>query len=137
MGGVVKQKKKVKPGLIELHPTESMIIVNYEMQFVNVDANGNQTVTEKQYSHKKIKIKSFNAKSNIHKIAKGVIEHCKYIHATKENKIICLLQQLRERLLSTESDDETESNEQSTSDHESSENEKRKELQIKLEKEEQ
>ena len=137
------KKKKVKPGIIELHPTEPIIIVNYEMQFVNVDDNGEQHVTEKQYSHKKIKIKSFNLNSNIPKIAKGVIEHCKYIHASKENHIISILEELKQRLINPESDDdddEDEPSEEAEDDDEKSENdglssEKYKELQMQLEHE--
>eukprot|EP01084_Bolivina_argentea_P154015 268501_1 len=92
------KKKKIKPGIIELHSTEPMIIVNYEMQIEFVDDNGKSQVTEKQQSHKKIKIKSLNANSNVPKVAKGIIEQCKYIPPSKKDHIISLLLQLKQRI---------------------------------------
>ena len=81
------RKKKVKPGMIELHPDEAMIIVHYEMQYVDIDEDGNSHITEKQHLCIRIKIKSFNPNSNHTKIAKEVIEHCKYIHPSKQDYI--------------------------------------------------
>eukprot|EP01084_Bolivina_argentea_P232274 391527_1 len=99
------RKKKVKPGIIELHPLEPMIVVNYEMQMVNTDENGHSQITEKQHSQKKIKIKALKPNSNINKIAKGVIEHCKYIPPSKERHIVSLLHALKQRLFEPQNSD--------------------------------
>jgi len=119
------KKKKVKPGLIELHPSEPVIIVNYEMQIVSVDDDGTSHVAEKQYCHKKIRIKAFNPKSNTAKIAKGVISHCKYIHPNKEGHVVSLLQDLKHRMIRAQrqSDDDEESSSGEDEETESDESE--------------
>lgn len=49
------KKKKVKPGLIELHANSSIIIVHYEIQYLNFEDDGiTPILMESQISHKKL-----------------------------------------------------------------------------------
>ena len=117
----MKQKKKAKPGNIELDPHEAVIIVHYELQIIEQNANGDESITERQKNQKRfasiissyklqrspfhiihtfcrIKIKSFDQGSNCEKYANAIINSSKYIHPSKLSHVVKLLEELKSRL---------------------------------------
>ncbi|ETO22982.1 kinesin-associated protein 3 [Reticulomyxa filosa] len=93
------QKKKVKPGLIELDPNECAILVHIETQYINYDPENKTTpvVVNKSNSYKKIKIEELDKQTNLGNYATQLIEKCKYIHPSKHQQLTNLLTMLKER----------------------------------------
>ena len=49
----MKQKKKAKPGNIELDPNEAVIVVSYEVQLIEFDPNGKERIADRQNHQKR------------------------------------------------------------------------------------
>ena len=49
----MKQRKKVRPGNIELDKEQPIVIVHYEMQIIEEDEQGTETIKEKQQCQKR------------------------------------------------------------------------------------
>lgn len=95
MSGEVK--KKIRPGIIELHPDESAIVVHYEAQEVVTQADGSQEVVSSKPSTKKITVKAINDKTNIPLLASEIVDKCKLIHQSKTGQVEDLLRDLLDR----------------------------------------
>jgi len=91
-------KKKIKPGAIEVHPEDTAIVVNYEVQEVATQPDGTTQIVGREQAHKKIPVKSLDASSNTAAIAQDVVDKCKLIHPSKVGFVEGLLQQLQQRV---------------------------------------
>ena len=95
-------KKKIKPGLIELDPTQPTIIVNLTTQLLdnhNLDPTTNQpTLISTTAEQRRFKLKTFTASSNVSKFAAAFVSKCELVHESKTKHIEGLLVQLQERM---------------------------------------
>ncbi|KAG1668473.1 hypothetical protein FOA52_005246 [Chlamydomonas sp. UWO 241] len=85
-------KKKIKPGLIEAHPDELAVVVNYEVQEI---VNGE--VVKREQAVKKISVKSLTDKTNVPLLASEIQEKCKLIHTSKIGQVEEILYALLKR----------------------------------------
>lgn len=91
-------KKKIKPGTIEAHATELAIVVNYEVQEVEPQADGSTKVLHREQAQKKISVKSLTDKTNVPMLAQEITEKCKLIHPSKVGQVEDLLYSLQQRI---------------------------------------
>ena len=94
-------KKKIKPGLIELDPTQPTIVVHLTNQLLdqhNLDPDGKPTVVSTTAEQRRYKLKTFTATSSIAKFAAAFVSKCELIHESKTKYVEALLVQLQERL---------------------------------------
>ena len=94
-------KKKIKPGLIELDPSQPTIIVHLTSTVVDPsqpDEDGKPLVVSSTAEQRRFKLKSFTPTSNVPKFAAAFIAKCELIHESKQRHVEALLTQLAERL---------------------------------------
>jgi hypothetical protein len=90
------------PGVIELDPTEPVIIVNFLKVTVDLSQNGEDgkpLVVESQADAKRLRVGKFHANSDAAKFAAAVAKQTNLIHESKIPLIEDLLEQLRTRLI--------------------------------------
>ncbi|KAJ1543947.1 Kinesin-associated protein 3, partial [Nowakowskiella sp. JEL0078] len=92
---------KVIPGLIDVHPTDSAIIVNYTVQATILGDNGQPVVGDKKAAQKIVRVKSLNQNSDLATLAQEVVSKCKLIHPSKTKSIEQLLYYLQQRLINS------------------------------------
>ncbi|KAJ3126935.1 Kinesin-associated protein 3 [Nowakowskiella sp. JEL0407] len=97
-------KRKVTPGLIDVHPTECAIIVNYSVQATILGDNGQPVVGDKKAAQKIIRVKALHENSDLATLAQEVVSKCKLIHPSKTKDIEQLLYYLQQRQAETGSD---------------------------------
>eukprot|EP00936_MAST-01D_sp_MAST-1D-sp1_P002945 g2945.t1 len=90
-------KRKVKSGLIELHNSESAIVVNYEVEATVLGDHGEAMQVERKQHQKLIKLSSLNDNTDIPRLTGQIIEKCKMIHTSKRGHVEDLLRELRDR----------------------------------------
>ncbi|KAI8809755.1 kinesin-associated protein-domain-containing protein [Cladochytrium replicatum] len=93
----IEVKRKVIPGDIDVHPTDSAIVVNYLVQATILNENGQAVVGDKKALQKIIRIKSLHSGSNLQALAQEVVEKCKLIHPSKVRDVEQLLYYLQQR----------------------------------------
>ena len=89
-------------GLIELDPSEPVIIVNFVTQTVDLTRNGDDgkpAVLDSEPGAKRLRIGKFHAGSSAEKFASALQTSCNLIHESKIPHIINLLEELRERIV--------------------------------------
>ena len=94
-------KKKIKPGLIELDPTQPTIIVHLTNQLLdnhNLTPEGQPTLISTTAEQRRFKLKTFSISSNVSKFAAVFVSKCELIHESKTKHIEALLTQLQERM---------------------------------------
>lgn len=94
-------KKKKRPGLIELDPVESVIIVRFNLVTVDttqVGDDGKPLVVESVADAQRMRLKTFNVNSTISKFAEAIQQQSPLIHESKIPLLEDLLTQLQERL---------------------------------------
>ena len=94
-------KKKIKPGLIELDPTQPTIIVNLTNQLLdqhNLDDDGKPTLVSTTAEQRRFKLKTFTTTSSIAKFAAAFVAKCELVHESKTKHIEALLVQLQDRM---------------------------------------
>ena len=94
-------KKKIKPGLIELDPTQPTIIVNLTNQLFdnhNLDSNNSPTLVSTTAEQRRFKLKTFTSQSNVAKFAAAFVGKCELVHESKVKHIEVLLSELQERM---------------------------------------
>ncbi|KAL2918660.1 hypothetical protein HK105_201494 [Polyrhizophydium stewartii] len=96
-------RKKIVPGAIDVHPTESAIIVHYTMQASIIGENGQPVAGDKKAGQKIIRVKALHPNSSISSLAQEVIEKCKLIHPSRFGEVEQVLYYLQQRQ-STEGD---------------------------------
>ncbi|GBG72063.1 hypothetical protein CBR_g10998 [Chara braunii] len=90
-------KRRIRPGLIELVPDDSAIIVHYEVEASVLRPDGNTVVVEKKPSEKRIKVKGLTATSDITALASEIVSKCKVLTQSKTPQVEQLLHQLLQR----------------------------------------
>mmetsp|Transcript_10146 Transcript_10146/g.17438 ORF Transcript_10146/g.17438 Transcript_10146/m.17438 type:complete len:799 (-) Transcript_10146:291-2687(-) len=92
-------KKKVRPGAIELDPSDCAIIVHYEIEEAILGESGEPIAIDKKKEQKKIKVKTLSQSSNIQALAQEIVDKCKLISSNKVAKVESLLKRLQQREL--------------------------------------
>ncbi|XP_072547506.1 kinesin-associated protein 3b isoform X3 [Salminus brasiliensis] len=90
-------KRKVKPGNIDVHPTEKAIVVHYEVEASILGEKGGAVHEERKECQKIIRLKSLNASTDVASLARKVVEECKLIHPSKLAEVEHLLFYLQNR----------------------------------------
>ena len=90
-------KRKVKGGSIDVHPTEKALLVNYELEATILGELGDPMLGERKECQKVIRVKNLNNKTDIHALAKDIIDRCKLIHPSKILEVEQLLYYLQNR----------------------------------------
>lgn len=90
-------KRKVKPGNIDVHPTEKAIVVHYEVEAAILGEKGDAVHEERKECQKIIRLKSLNASTDVASLARKVMEECKLIHPSKLAEVEHLLFYLQNR----------------------------------------
>uniref|UniRef100_A0A8B9HF59 Kinesin-associated protein 3b n=1 Tax=Astyanax mexicanus TaxID=7994 RepID=A0A8B9HF59_ASTMX len=90
-------KRKVKPGNIDVHPTEKAIVVHYEVEASILGEKGAAVHEERKECQKIIRLKSLNASTDVSSLARKVVEECKLIHPSKLAEVEHLLFYLQNR----------------------------------------
>ncbi|XP_026469279.1 kinesin-associated protein 3-like [Ctenocephalides felis] len=90
-------KRKVKSGAIDVHPTESALIVNYEVEATLLGELGDPVLGERKGCQKIIRLKNLSAKTDCAALAQEVIEKCNLIHMTKLKDVEHLICYLKHR----------------------------------------
>ncbi|XP_053543194.1 kinesin-associated protein 3b isoform X1 [Ictalurus punctatus] len=90
-------KRKVKPGNIDVHPTEKALVVHYEVEACVLGENGDSVLEERKECQKIIRLKSLNTSTDISSLARKVVDECKLIHPSKVAEVEHLLFYLQNR----------------------------------------
>eukprot|EP00002_Diphylleia_rotans_P030578 TRINITY_DN6297_c0_g1_i1.p1 TRINITY_DN6297_c0_g1~~TRINITY_DN6297_c0_g1_i1.p1 ORF type:complete len:735 (+),score=171.51 TRINITY_DN6297_c0_g1_i1:274-2478(+) len=96
-------KRKVRAGELEVHPTEPVIIVNYEVEATVIGENGETMHVEKKQNKKIINVPDLSANTNIQLCAEEIVQNCNLIHPTKLPQVMEILYHLQQRTLRPES----------------------------------
>ncbi|KAM9469369.1 kinesin-associated protein 3-like isoform 1-T1 [Clarias gariepinus] len=90
-------KRKVKPGNIDVHPTDKALVVHYEVEACVLGENGGSVHEERKECQKVIRLKSLNASTDVSSLARKVVDECKLIHPSKVAEVEHLLFYLQNR----------------------------------------
>eukprot|EP00743_Colponemidia_sp_Colp-15_P004208 GILK01004540.1.p1 GENE.GILK01004540.1~~GILK01004540.1.p1 ORF type:complete len:755 (+),score=181.94 GILK01004540.1:116-2380(+) len=90
------QRKKVKPGPLELDKEESSIIVFYETELTTFDDNGDVVDVQLMPSQKRIRIKELTPEHDINAMADELLDKCKLIHPSRKQVVVQLLRELQQ-----------------------------------------
>ncbi|KAJ1564231.1 Kinesin-associated protein 3, partial [Cladochytrium tenue] len=88
---------KITPGPIDVHPTESAIVVTYYVQHVFISDDGIPTLGDKRPMQKIIRVKSLGPASNLVALASEIIDRCKLIPPSKARDVEQTLYYLQQR----------------------------------------
>ncbi|KAI8472723.1 MAG: kinesin-associated protein-domain-containing protein [Monoraphidium minutum] len=88
-------KRKVKPGVIELHGEEPALVVHYEVQDVRAST---QELVASSAAVKKITVRSLDSATDLGGLAAEIVDKCRLIHPTKTGLVEQLLRQLLARM---------------------------------------
>ncbi|KAK1786299.1 hypothetical protein P4O66_018001 [Electrophorus voltai] len=91
------QNWKVKPGNIDVHPTEKALVVHYEVEAAILGEKGDAMHEERKESQKIIRLRSLNASTDVASLARKVVEECKLIHPSKLAEVEHLIFYLQNR----------------------------------------
>uniref|UniRef100_A0AAR2J6U5 Kinesin-associated protein 3b n=1 Tax=Pygocentrus nattereri TaxID=42514 RepID=A0AAR2J6U5_PYGNA len=92
-----ESSEKVKPGNIDVHPTEKALVVHYEVEASIRGERGDAVHEERKECQKIIRLKSLNASTDVALLARKVVEECKLIHPSKVAEVEHLLFYLQNR----------------------------------------
>ncbi|KND02983.1 uncharacterized protein SPPG_02058 [Spizellomyces punctatus DAOM BR117] len=90
-------KKKIIPGHIDVHPTDSAIVVHYTVQASILGENGQPVVDDRKTLQKIVRIKALHPGSNLSALAQEVVDKCKLISPSKTREVEQLLYYLQQR----------------------------------------
>lgn len=90
-------KRRVKSGSIDVHPTETALIVNYEVEAIILGESENPVLSDKKNCQKIIRLKSLNKNSDCAALAKEVVNKCSLIHPSKVADVEHLIYFLQSR----------------------------------------
>ena len=94
-------KKKIRPGAIVIDPSETAIVVQYELEGQLLAPDGVTVITELSDGTKRIKVKTLDRRTDIDALADEIVTTCKLIHHSKTGKVRSLLAELRDRVTQT------------------------------------
>ncbi|XP_054284614.1 kinesin-associated protein 3 [Macrosteles quadrilineatus] len=90
-------KRRVRSGSIDVHPTETALIVNYELEAIILGECGEPMVSEKKECQKIIRLKRLDAATDCAALAKEVVQKCTLIHPSKTAEVEHLIYYLQSR----------------------------------------
>ena len=90
-------KKKIKTGAIDVHPTQSAIVVHFEVEATILGEAGDAMLGENKQSQKTIMIKNLSVGTDLRKLSEVVVEKCNLIHPSKVPELEQLLYYLQTR----------------------------------------
>lgn len=89
--------RRWKGGLIEPHPTEKALIVNYKLEAAVFSEPENPMLEEKKDCQRVIRLKSLNSKTDCAALAREVVEKCDLIHVSQLSEIEQIIYYLKNR----------------------------------------
>lgn len=90
-------KRKVKAGRLDIHPSENVIIVNYEVEAVILTDTGAPMIADAKRCQKNIVVRSLSESTDVYALAQNIIDRCKLISPQKIDELVRLLQYLQTR----------------------------------------
>ncbi|CAL1579382.1 unnamed protein product [Knipowitschia caucasica] len=90
-------KRKITPGILDVHPTEKALVVNYEVEASILGEDGGSMLGERKECQKIIRVKSLSPTTDVAALAKKVVEECKLIPASYLPHVEQLLYYLQNR----------------------------------------
>ncbi|XP_073988416.1 kinesin associated protein 3 [Rhodnius prolixus] len=90
-------KRRVKSGSIDVHPNETALIVNYEVEAIILGEAENPVLSDKKNCQKIIRLKSLNKNSDCAALAREVVTKCSLIHPSKVGDVEHLIYFLQSR----------------------------------------
>ncbi|XP_076832649.1 kinesin-associated protein 3b [Brachyhypopomus gauderio] len=90
-------KRKVKPGNIDVHPTEKALVLHYEVEAAVLGEKGGAMHEERKEWQKIIRLRSLNASTDVASLARKVVEECRLIHPSKLAEVEHLIFYLQNR----------------------------------------
>ncbi|KAK9510832.1 hypothetical protein O3M35_005532 [Rhynocoris fuscipes] len=90
-------KRRVKSGSIDVHPNETALIVNYEVEAIILGESENPVLSDKKNCQKIIRLKSLNKNSDCAALAREVVTKCSLIHPSKVGDVEHLIYFLQSR----------------------------------------
>uniref|UniRef100_A0A1B6ETE2 Kinesin-associated protein 3 n=1 Tax=Cuerna arida TaxID=1464854 RepID=A0A1B6ETE2_9HEMI len=90
-------KRRVRSGSIDVHPTESALIVNYELEAIILGECGEPMVSEKKECQKIIRLKRLDVGTDCAALAREVVQKCTLIHPSKTAEVEHLIYYLQSR----------------------------------------
>ncbi|KAE8748254.1 hypothetical protein FOCC_FOCC005093 [Frankliniella occidentalis] len=90
-------KRKIRAGAIDVHPTETALVVNYQLEAFILGELGDPMLGDKKDCQKIIRLKSLNSDTDCAALAKEVVEKCSLIHASKLAEVEHLIYYLQNR----------------------------------------
>ncbi|XP_076359971.1 kinesin associated protein 3 isoform X2 [Tachypleus tridentatus] len=90
-------QRRVRPGPLDVHPTEKALVVNYELEATVVGELGDTMLEETKECQKIIRVKSLNDSTDISALAQEIVEKCSLIPQAKVREIEQLLFYLQTR----------------------------------------
>ncbi|XP_067118777.1 kinesin-associated protein 3 isoform X2 [Centruroides vittatus] len=90
-------QRRVRPGSIDVHPTEKALIVTYELEATVVGELGDTMLEETKECQKIIRVRSLNESSDISALAQEIVEKFPIIPPIKVREVEQLLYYLQKR----------------------------------------
>ncbi|XP_022237019.1 kinesin-associated protein 3-like [Limulus polyphemus] len=90
-------QRRVRPGPLDVHPTEKALVVNYELEATVVGELGDTMLEETKECQKIIRVKSLNDSTDISALAQEIVEKCSLIPQAKVREVEQLLFYLQTR----------------------------------------
>uniref|UniRef100_A0A3P8UMC3 Kinesin-associated protein 3a n=1 Tax=Cynoglossus semilaevis TaxID=244447 RepID=A0A3P8UMC3_CYNSE len=84
-------KRKVKGCTLDVHPTETALVVHYEVEAMILGELGEPMVGERKECQKIIRLKSLTSSTDTFSLAQKVVEECRLIHPSKLGEVEQLL----------------------------------------------
>ncbi|XP_034244618.1 kinesin-associated protein 3 isoform X2 [Thrips palmi] len=90
-------KRKIRAGAIDVHPTETALVVSYQLEAFILGELGDPMLGDKKECQKIIRLKSLNPDTDCAALAKEVVEKCSLIHSSKIAEVEHLIYYLQNR----------------------------------------
>src|SRR5262245_48602364 len=84
-------KKNIVVGSIDVHPNERALIVNYELEATIFGQLGDAVLGDRKQCQKVIRLKDLHEKTNIHALAKEIVQKCRLIPSNRTAEVEQLL----------------------------------------------
>ncbi|XP_076018238.1 kinesin-associated protein 3a [Genypterus blacodes] len=91
------RKRKVTAGSLDVHPTESALVVHYEVEAAILGESGGHMLGERKEGQKIIRVKSLSPTTDVAALARKVVEECKLIPSSRLPQVEQLLYYLQNR----------------------------------------
>ncbi|XP_014221190.1 kinesin-associated protein 3 isoform X1 [Trichogramma pretiosum] len=95
-------KKKIRPGNLDVHPTEKALVVNYDVEALILGELGDPMLGDRKECQKIIRLNSLNKDTNVRLLAMDVIKQCSLIHSSKLPEVEQLIYYLQTRRINND-----------------------------------